>query len=410
MLETDGDAQAVGQAVFRHLAHDDAARGEESVGGFRRRRVGESQQQEIGDARRHAVAELGQLLGQPDAPALVMVARLAGEGDVLDGGDAGRLGRRADVERHADAVEMIDQARRAVGPAEPQAAHGVDLREGARHDDIVALADRGIDQFDAGRIIVGGDELGIGRVDHQHDVVRQAGAQPRHLAVRQIAAGRVVRIGDIDQLGARRDLGQQLVDIGREIGLARRHRQGADRMGGDRIDQEPMLAVEHLVAGAGIGAGEQAENLVGAGAADNALGIEAVARADRLAQRDGAAIRVAMHAGGGLVIGLDGARARAQSALVRRQLHRIGIAGDLRLAADIGFDGVDARPQHGTARDQIGLVAAHGRTLIDADRRSGAARSRRPTGLRHRRRASPHASRWGRRRRRTAPGGRHRQR
>src|SRR2546430_2283417 len=68
-LAADGDAQAMGQAVAAHLAHDQAAGLEEDIG---RIRIGEFDQQEIADAGMDPIAGGGQRLGQPVAPDPVM--------------------------------------------------------------------------------------------------------------------------------------------------------------------------------------------------------------------------------------------------------------------------------------------------------------------------------------------------
>ena len=67
--------------------------------------------------------------------------------------------------------------------------------------------------------------------------------------------------------------------------LRRDHRRAAGRADGDRVDEESVLRVDRLVAGRDIGLGEQGQELVGAGAADDAVGVEPVGGGDRLAQR-----------------------------------------------------------------------------------------------------------------------------
>ena len=47
-------------------------------------------------------------------------------------------------------------------------------------------------------------------------------------------------------------------------------------MSDDRVDQKAVLGIDHLVARTGIGATEQAEQLVGAGTADDALRVGGV--------------------------------------------------------------------------------------------------------------------------------------
>src|SRR5690606_29461455 len=58
---------------------------------------------------------------------------------VLDGCDAGRLGRDVDVERHADAFDRVDYMPRRIGPSETQARKTIELGKRSRDDDVVVL-------------------------------------------------------------------------------------------------------------------------------------------------------------------------------------------------------------------------------------------------------------------------------
>ena len=62
-----------------------------------------------------------------------------------------------------------------------------------------------------------------------------------------------------------------------------RLRAGSERH--DRVDQEAVQGVDRLVAVGEVGARQQIEQIVGAGAADDAVGIEPIHAPDRLAQR-----------------------------------------------------------------------------------------------------------------------------
>jgi len=73
-----------------------------------------------------------------------------------------------------------------------------------------------------------------------------------------------------------------------------------------------MLAVDRLVARAQIGVGEELQELVGAGAADDVLWLQAIAAGDRLAESRGAAIGIALEFGGRRPIGGDGGGAGAK--------------------------------------------------------------------------------------------------
>src|SRR3546814_10969905 len=93
----------------------------------------------------------------------------------------------------AHAVQHVNHRQRAVGPAEAQGGQPVDLREGAQHDDVVA----GLDEGGGLRVVGRRDVLGIGGVDHQQPVVRQALVQAAERGLRTVAAGRVVRVGAV---------------------------------------------------------------------------------------------------------------------------------------------------------------------------------------------------------------------
>ena len=72
--------------------------------------------------------------------------------------------------------------------------------------------------------------------------------QTPELFARQIGAGRVVRIGEIDEPRARRHARQHLVHIHTQLGLGHNDRNGAVGKRRDPIDEKSMLAEQHLVA------------------------------------------------------------------------------------------------------------------------------------------------------------------
>ena len=86
------------------------------------------------------------------------------------------------------------------------------------------------------------------------------------------------------------------------------------RQDGDLVNEKAMRGVDRLVARAEIGAGQQVQQLVGAGAADDAGRIEAVELGDRLAQGSGRAIGVTREVGRRGEIGLDGAPGMGRTA------------------------------------------------------------------------------------------------
>ena len=181
---------------------------------------------------------------------------------------------------------------------------------------------------------------------------RQRVVQPLDLGEGNVGAGRIVRIGEEDDLGLRRHRGENRVDVRREIGLRRDHRLGAGRERGDRIDQKAVGGVDRFVAVGEIGAGQQVQQVVGAGAADDAVRIEPERPPDRFAQFARRAVRIIFKMRADGLISRDGARARSEWRLVRRQLVYLGDAGRAALAGHVGLDvehagaGLGARHSH----------------------------------------------------------------
>ena len=226
----------------------------------------------------------------------------------------------------------------------------VDLREGVGHHRVV----RGGHQFDAELVVVARHVVGIGGIEHQQHMRRQAGAQPLDLVERQIGPGRVVRVGEPHQLGARRNQFQDRVDVGGEIGLGRDDVDGAVRPGRDRVHQEAVGGGDRLVAMAEIGVREQIEDFVRTGAADDAVGIEPEGAADRLAQHARSAFRIVLEVVGGRLVGGNGLRRGAERRLIGRQLEHL--AARLRhraLAGRVGRNIENAGIRHGAGHLQL---------------------------------------------------------
>ena len=174
--------------------------------------------------------------------------------------------------------------------------------------------------------------------------------QPLDLVERQAGAGRIVRIGEEDDFGLLRYRGEDRIDVGGEILLRRHHRLGAGAERHDRIDQKSVRGVDRLVAVDEIGMRQQVQQIVGTGAADDAVGIEPERPPDRLAQFARRAVGVVLEMIGARLIGRDRARARPERRLVRRQLEHFGHARRAALAGHIGLDIEHAGPGLGTHR------------------------------------------------------------
>lgn len=203
--------------------------------------LGKGHQHEIADAWVHDQANLRQFLAQPGEPAVVVLDRAGHVILVVDRGDAGCKRGRGDVERSPDPVDDVDHIGLSVHPAQAQSGQAVDLREGPRGDDIGRHVDQGV----AVAVVLPADVLGVGRIDHEQHIVGQAGVEAPHFRVRDVGAGRIVRVGDEDGARARRHRCQQGIDIRRQQALGRGHRHGSCGERGNPVHHEAVRAVEH---------------------------------------------------------------------------------------------------------------------------------------------------------------------
>jgi hypothetical protein len=115
-----------------------------------------------------------------------------------------------------------------------------------------------------------------------------------------------------------------------------------------------MGGEDALVARPEVGVRDEAQELVGARAANDAVRVEAVAAADGAAQRAGRAVGIARKLGGGGAVGGERARARAERRLVGGELDRLDAAGQAALARHVGLDVEDAGPRRRGARNHSG--------------------------------------------------------
>jgi hypothetical protein len=101
--------------------------------------------------------------------------------------------------------------------------------------------------------------------------------QPPDFADRNIGTGRIVGIGQEDDLGRLGHRPEDLVDIGcQTIRIGNRHRRRSGGQDLDLVDQEPVLGEHSLIARREIGLAQQPEQFVRAVAAQDVAGIEAM--------------------------------------------------------------------------------------------------------------------------------------
>ena len=231
---------------------------------------------------------------------------------VGQGGD-GRLDpRHGDVERQADAVDGLLDRQRRIAEADAQTAQAVQLGEGAGDDDVGRRA-RQIKSAFPVRL---GNELGVGFIDHQDDVGGQARVQAADLLARGVAAGRIGRVRQIDQLRPLIDQGQHGVDVGAEIRFGRQPDFRLTGAGGNLIGDEGVLAGDDVVPGLQIGLIQQGEDLVRAVAEDQTFRLQPMRLSHGGAQTVGSAVGIEVDRGHGGGEGLARLFACAQSVLV----------------------------------------------------------------------------------------------
>ena len=335
-------AEAVGNAVDAEIADENRLAGKVTlrgpclIGAPRK-----AYKQEIDHAVVDFEADAPQPLGEPRQPALVVFKGALEMILVIERGGRRGLCKAVHVEGTADPVKRIDDGRRSVEPADPQSGKRIALRKGPGHDGVGAV----VDQFGAGTVVVPADELGIGRIDHQKNVIRQTGAKLRDVASRNVASGRIVGVGEENKLRLLRDCGQHGVDVHPEVLFRSGDRCGTGCARCDRIDGETVPAEENLVARTGIDPRQQLEDLVGTVAAHDPRRIEVPAPPDRFAQIQGTAVRVADYRAGRRPCRFDSERAGPECRLVRRQLDHGTAAGvnDGTPARHVGLDVEDAR-------------------------------------------------------------------
>jgi hypothetical protein len=201
---------------------------------------------------------------------------------------------------------------------------------------VITTLSRALDQ--GGVAVEARHELGIGAVEHQERLGRQAGGEAGHLRGVDHRAGGVVGVGDEDEGGALAAGGEDGVDVGAALGLGHLDRGGAGGERADAVEAEAVLGVDHLGAGAGVALVEQGEDLVRAGAADDALGVEPVHGGDGGAQGGVGAVGIDVEGARGGGEGVEGLRRRAERAFVGAELEHARLAVEPGLAADIGGD------------------------------------------------------------------------
>ena len=197
------------------------------------------------------------------------------------------------------------------------AGQSENLGEGARHHDVVMFFHQPV-----GRLIVGGiDIFGIGAIQQQQNPVGQMLSQTANFATAQIAAGRVVGIGQIHHAGALGHTAEQGVDRRGEIGVGHGNRRRIVGMGIIGRLGVAVGAVEHFAARAQIRARQAAEQIIRAVADGNAVLLQTETGRNCRPEHAVGLLAVAFEAGSGPAGLLTGVPTGAERTFIGIQPH-----------------------------------------------------------------------------------------
>ena len=220
----------------------------------------------------------------------------------------------------------------------------MDLREGPAHHHVVRRGN----ELEPGLVVVAPDVFGVGGVEHQQHGFGQRAAQSLDFVERQIGAGRIVGVGDEDDLRARAHRGEDRVDVRRVVLFAGYDRRPAGRQRRNRIDQEAVGGVDRLLARPEKGLRQEMQQFVRPRPADDARRVEAERAADRLAQFGGGPVRIILKMMADSIIGRDRMRAWSERRLVGGEFEHFGSVRRGALARHIGLDREHAGTRFGT--------------------------------------------------------------
>ena len=182
--------------------------------------------------------------------------------------------------------------------------------------------------------------------------------------------GRVVRRGDEDELRARRDRGEQSLEVDALVGERDANGNAAELQRVEHVARERGPGRDHLVARVDDGLAEVPDHRVGAGTDRHLLDAHAVALCESVAEAPGAAVRVAVELERGARDRLQRIRERPIRALVGRELDD---TLETELALDLldGLAGLVRNEPRERGTDQRRVIAPRGVAHV-AGRGSGA--------------------------------------
>ena len=140
----------------------------------------------------HGEADIGQRLGQPWQPFVVMRTATVHMCDIIYGGQSGSLCGGADIERAAHPIQDTGDVGWAIRPPQSQGGQSKNFGKRTQHYHIAAR----FDHLCARRIIVAGNIFRISGINHEQDIVAQTVAQSLQFIAGNITASWIVRVGD----------------------------------------------------------------------------------------------------------------------------------------------------------------------------------------------------------------------
>ena len=205
------------------------------------------------------------------------------------------------------------------------------------------------------------DVLEVGLVDDDEHAGRHALEERVELVARVHRPGRVVGVADVDDLRARRDRGEQRVEVVAVVAQRHEHRARALLAGVDDVARERRPAGDDLVARVEQRLAQRVEAAVRARSDADLLDRDAVPRRERLVQPVGAAVRVAVQARRGLLHRGERGRERRERALVGGELDDV-VEAELALDVLDRLAGLIRRQRLDRGADEMAgrLVGGHG--------------------------------------------------
>ena len=221
-----------------------------------------------------------------------------------------RLRDAVGIERLPRLLQHLDDFRRGQTVADAQIGQSLNFGKGPKHDHIAP----GPHVFEhIGRLV---EEFVVGFVEDHHDMLRHALHETVDVILEDHRPGRVVRIGNEDFFGPRRDRRQHAIKIGDETGIRHVDNLRAEQLGHQPVNGKGMLRDHHLVAGLKVGMAKEFDNFVGA-ITENDIGhAEVQLLGHRLAQVVASAIRVKVRSIDRVDHRLTGGRRRTERVLV----------------------------------------------------------------------------------------------